>query len=418
MDTCDLLVVNAAELVTVPDPGHAKGGSAQGELGLIPKGAVAIGDGKILEVGPTEKLLTRWQGERIIEATGKTVLPGLVDCHTHLPFAGSREHELQWKLEGQTYAEILAKGGGILSTVKATRKASEAELTAQTRARLTTMLAHGTTTAEAKSGYGLETKTELKQLRVIRDLENDTKQPIGLVPTFLGAHAFPPEMDKDDYIQLIVEEMLPKVAAEGLAGYCDVFCEEGVYTVAQSREILLCAKDLGLGLRIHADEFAASGGSQLAAELGVASADHLEFTTPKTMEALRNKGTVAVLLPGTPFVLFSNKHPDARTMVDKGLPVALASDVNPNCYCESMLMTLQMGVYLFKLTPAEALVAATLNPSHSLGLSDRGSLAPGKRADLLITDVPNHLHLAYHFGVNPVSKVIVEGQVVLDRGSA
>ena len=414
MDSCDLLIRNTGELLTIPDPGHAKGGPLQGELGIIKDGAVAIKGETIVEVGGTDEVKAHWRAEHIIDATGMTVMPGFVDCHTHLPFAGSREHELQWKLEGRSYSQILAEGGGILSTVKLTRAASQAELEAQARRRLDTMLAHGTTTAEAKSGYGLETETELKQLRVVKALNEDPDQPVELVPTFLGAHAFPPEMEPEVYIELVVNEMLPRVAKEGLARYCDVFCEEGVYTVEQARRVMEAGRRQGLVPRLHADELADSGGSGLAAELGAASADHLEFTTPASMRAMKEAGTIGVLLPGTPLTLFSNHYPAARTMIQEGLPLALATDLNPNCYCESMLSAIQLGVFRMRLTPAEAIVASTLNPAHSLGLPDRGSLVEGKRADVLLMDAPNHLHLAYHFGVNLVKTVVAGGRVVAD----
>ncbi len=414
MDQCDLLICNASELLTIPDPGQAKGGELQGELEIIRNGALAIRGDTIMEVGGTDEVKARWRAERVLDATGMTVMPGFVDCHTHLPFAGSREHELQWKLEGKSYSQILAEGGGILSTVKMTRAASQADLEAQARQRLETMLAHGTTTAEAKSGYGLELETEVRQLRVVRALNEAQDQPVELVPTFLGAHAFPPEVEPEVYIDLVVNEMLPQIAREGLARYCDVFCEEGVYTVDQSRRILETGRELGLIPRLHADELADSGGSGLAAELGAASADHLEFTTRASMGAMREAGTLGVLLPGTPLALFSDHYPEARTMIEEGLPVALATDLNPNCYSESMLLALQLGVFRMRMTPAEAIVASTLNPAHSLGLPDRGSLAQGKRADVLLLKVPNHLHLAYHFGVNLVRTVIVGGDVVVD----
>ena len=412
MAECDLLILDASQIVTVPDPGHPKAGPLQGELGLISKGALAIDQGLIMDVGPAEKLKDNWQAEQTIDATGKTLLPGFVDCHTHLPFAGSRENELEWKLEGRSYAQILAEGGGILSTVKATRAASAEELTAQTRRRLQTVLAYGTTTAEAKSGYGLDTATELKQLEVVATLNNDPTQPVELVPTFLGAHAFPLEMERDTYIELVVNEMIPKVAEKGLARYCDVFCEKGVYSVDEARRVLEAGLAHGLKPRVHADELANIGASALAAELGAATADHLEFTPGKSIRALRDAGSQGVLLPGTPLTLFSDRFPPARAMVDQGLPLCLASDLNPNCYSESMLMALQLAVYKLKLTVAEAIVAATLNPAYSLGFGDRGSLTVGKRADLLIADCPNHLHLAYHFGVNLVEKVLIGGRLL------
>ncbi|MDG6220627.1 MAG: imidazolonepropionase, partial [Candidatus Thermoplasmatota archaeon] len=307
--------------------------------------------------------------------------------------------------------EILEAGGGILSTLKATRGASREELTRQARKRLDRMLAHGTTTAEAKSGYGLDLETEILSLEVIRGMDH----AIDLVPTFLGAHVVPPEYRgrADEYVDFIVQTVLPEVAEKRLARFCDVFCEKGVFTLEQSRRILEAAKGLGLGVKAHVDEIASLGGSMMAAELGAVSAEHLVETPKEAIEAMARSGTAAVFLPGTPFVLMTHHYPRARDFIEAGVPVALATDLNPNCWTESMQMVMTLACLEMKMTPSEALTASTLNAAYALGLSrDRGSLEPGKKADFLLLDAPNHLHLGYHYGVNIVDMVFKGGQLV------
>ena len=332
-----LIIHSAAEMLTCAAQGDGpRKGKEQGEAGIIPNGAVAIRGERILGVGTTEEVIPKFRGEetRLLDASGKTVTPGLVDAHTHLVWAGWRDEEYEMRLKGATYLEIMKAGGGIMSTVRATRLASEDELKTLTRERLMRMLAYGTTTVEIKSGYGLSVEAELKCLWAIRDLNMEMRED-GTGPriaaTFLGAHAVPEEYAKkpDDYVKLVVEKMLPVVAGEGLAEWCDVFCDEGAFTAEQTRRILEKAKELGLGTRLHANEFARVGAVQLAAEMGAASADHLLVMEPEDIEALRKAGTVAVLLPGTPLGLGLKEYAPARALIDAGVPVGLATDCNP-----------------------------------------------------------------------------------------
>ena len=345
-----------------------------------------------------------------VDAGGCLVTPGLVDAHTHLVFGGFRQHELADKLRGKTYLEILAAGGGILSTVRATRAASEEELTAKARAALAEMLTCGVTLCEAKSGYGLSTKEELKQLRVVRELQDS--QPVELVSTFLGAHAVPPEYknDKDGYVRLICEEMLPKVAREGLAEYCDVFCETGVFTVEESRKILEAGLALGLKAKIHADEIDALGGARLAGKLGAVSAEHLIAVTKQGIESMKRGGTIACLLPATSFYLGAEYAP-ARSFIEAGVPVALATDYNPGS-CPSLNLQLVMNLACLKdrMTPEEVLTAVTLNGAAAVGRAGtHGSLEAGKKADLLIWDAEDLDYICYRFGSNLVRTVIKNG---------
>ncbi len=343
----------------------------------------------------------------IIDVSGKVIIPGFVDPHTHLVWAGSREHELEWKLKGKTYQEILADGGGILRTVKETRLTDENDLREQSLKRFKKSIRYGTTTIEIKSGYGLEEDTEFKQLRVSNWLKSLNLADV--VVTFMGAHAFPEGLNKYDYVSEVIR-MLP--LAKDLADYCDVFCEEGAFTVDESRQILEAAKSLGFKLKIHADEFGDTGGGKLGAELGVATADHLAGSSLDTIKRLRDSGVIGVLLPGTPFALLSDHYSPARKMIANNLPIALATDCNPNCYTESMQLIQQLAVFKMGLTPAEALVASTINAAFAIGKTDRGVISEGWRADLLICDVPDYRHLTYHFGVNHVETVIIDGKVI------
>lgn len=345
-------------------------------------------------------------GAEIIDVTGKVIVPGFVDPHTHLVWAGSREHELEWKLEGKTYQDILANGGGILRTVKETRSVDEEELQSQTLKRFKKAMSHGTTTIEIKSGYGLEEETELKQLRVANWLKSFNLADI--VVTFMGAHAFPEDLNKYEYVEEVIR-MLPLV--KDLAEYCDVFCEEGAFTIDESREILEAAKSLGFKLKIHADEFGDTGGGRLGADLGVVTADHLAGSSLETIKMLSRSGAIGVLLPGTPFALLSDHYSPARKMIANNLPIALATDCNPNCYTESMQLVQQLAVFRMGMTPAEALVASTINAAFAIGKTDRGVISEGWRADLLVCDVPDYRHLTYHFGINHVEKVIIGGKV-------
>ncbi len=410
----DLLIHNATQLLTLTADGP-KRGAAMGELGIIENGAVAVKDGLIALVGPTSEVRGQVTAAEEIDASGRVVTPGFVDPHTHLVFAGDRAGEFEQRVKGATYLEIMADGGGIMSTVRATRAASVEQLVEESRARLDRMLAHGTTTAEAKTGYGLDTENELKMLEVIHRL--DIEYPVDLVPTFLGAHAIPEEYKgrADQYVALVVEEMLPATKSQ-IANcksqiFCDVFCDEGAFTLEQSRRVLEAAQALGFGLKMHADEFKPLGGTRLAVELGAVSADHLVCTPDEEIELLVGSNTVAVALPGTPFGLGHHEYTPARRIIDSGGALALATDLNPGtCWCESMQLIIALACRFMRMTPAEAIVAATINAAHAVGLGHQvGSLEVGKKADLLVLEVPHYDHLPYRFGVNLVDRVIKGG---------
>ncbi len=430
----DLLIHSAAQLLTLRGDAP-KRGAAQSDLAIIADGALAITGERISALGATRDILPLADSHtKRIDATGKIVLPGFVDPHTHTLFSGDRANEFEMRLQGTTYLDIQKAGGGIMSTVRATRAASQAELIAQTRARLDAMLAYGTTTAEVKTGYGLDTQTELKMLDAIAAL--NAEHAMDLIPTFLGAHVVPEEYKgrEKEYVELVVEEMLPAVSKWRMADsrwreslsslatrhsslFCDVFCDDGAFTLPQTRRILTRAKELGFGLRVHADEFANLGAASLAAELGAASADHLMVTRRDEMRAMANAGVVAVLLPGTPFGLGLNNFADGRAFIQENVPIALGSDINPGtAWCESMPFILALACRYEKLTPAEAIVAATINSAASLGIADQvGSLEIGKIADVLIADVPDYRHLAYRFGANPVETVLKRGRIIVTR---
>jgi imidazolonepropionase len=420
----DLIIVHAAELLTMAGPAEARRGPQQAELGLIPDGAVAISGDTIQAVGPSAAILAAHAGPetRIVDASRRVVTPGLVDAHTHLVFAGTREHEYEQRLQGAGYLEILAAGGGIMSTVRATRAASAEELAAGMVPRLRAMLAHGTTTVEVKSGYGLSTEDELKSLRAIR-ITGTGRAPGQLgealprrCPTVQGAHAVPEEYrdQPDAYVDLLVEETLPAVAAAGLAESCDVFCDAGAFDAAQARRVLEAAQAHGLPVRLHANEFERIGAAALAADLHALSADHLLVLDADEIAALAAAGVVATLLPGTGLGL--GHYAPARALIAAGVPVALATDCNPGtCLCENLALMIALACTAMKMTPAEALVAATINSAHALGprwAAQVGSLEPGKRADLVIWDVPNYRHIPYHFGVNLVGQVVLGGVLV------
>lgn len=412
----DILVTNANELLTIEGSESPRTKERMRDLGIIVNGAVAVKDGIIVGVGESDELRRRFSvgKSRIINADGKVVMPGFVDCHTHLIFAGSRENEFEEKIKGTSYIEILKKGGGILSTVRATRRASKKELVAQGLRRLDRMLAYGTTTAEAKSGYGLTVKDEIKSLKAI-DALNRT-HPIDLIPTFLGAHAIPLEYKgrSNDYLNLIIKEMLPRVA--NLAEFCDVFCEKGVFSVPQARRLLRSASKLGLKPKIHADEIVRLGGTELAGELNAVSAEHLVKTSVNGMRALAEKGAIAVLLPGTPFVLMEKEYADARRMIENGVAVAIATDLNPNCYTESMQIIITLACLQMRMLPSEAIVASTINSAFAIEREKVvGSLEVGKKGDIIILDIENHKLLPYHFGVNLVEKVIKDGRIVYSK---
>ena len=405
METVDIFIKNASELITMDGPNRPRIKKEMCELSIIENGSVAIKDGKIVETGND----LEYDAEKTIDASGKTVMPGFIDPHTHLVFAGSREFELDMKLKGLSYMEILKKGGGIFYTVNETRRATNEELLKQSKKRLDTMISHGTTTCEAKSGYGLDTETELKMLEIQKKL-NDI-HPMDIVSTFLGAHAIPKEHSADDYVDIIISEMLPQV--KGLAMFCDVFCEKGVFTVEQSRRILEAGKKYGLIPKIHADEIVDTGGASLAAEIGAISADHLLMSSDKGINEMARKGVIGVMLPGTPFSLMQDNYAPAREMIDSGVPIALATDLNPNCWVENMQFMIQLGCFNMKMTPAEAVTAATFNAACAIGVNDTvGSLEKGKKADVIILGCPNHKSIPYHFGVNLVETVIKNGKII------
>jgi imidazolonepropionase len=382
------------------------------ELTLIEDGALLIRGSQIAWVGPTADLPQEPAAE-VIDASGKVVLPGLVDSHTHLIFAGSREGEFEQRLQGRSYQEIAAAGGGINATVRCVRRSSREELKALARPRLQRLLRFGVTTVEVKSGYGLTLADELKCLETIADL--NVEGPLELVPTFLGAHAVPPEFcaDRAGYVRLLVDEMLPEIARSGLAEFCDVFCEAGVFDLAESARILTRARELGFRLKLHADELTPLGGAELAARLGATSADHLLSVTEAGIDALAESGTIATLLPGTAFFLGVAYAP-ARRLIDRGVPVALASDCNPGtCPTENLPLVGTMACTQMKMLPAEVVTALTFNAAAAVERSGRiGSLEVGKQADLVICGVPDYRQLFYHFGVNHVWRVIKRGRVV------
>jgi imidazolonepropionase len=411
----DLLIYDAVQILTVASSNGPKRGAAMGDLGIIPDGAVAIRDGQVLDIGPSAELRSRVSAACTLFAGGHLIMPGFVDPHTHLVWAGDRADEFELRVGGADYMEIMAAGGGIMSTVRHTRAADLYDLVAQTGARLDRMLAHGTTTVEIKTGYGLNVEDERKQLRAIRHLQ--TESPATIVPTFLGAHAVPAEYRgrTGEYVDLVIEEMLPAVAAEEEPpAFCDVFCEEGAFSLEQSRRVLEAARALGLGLKIHVDEFRALGGTRLAVELGTTSADHLVCTPREEIELLARSDTVAVALPGTPFGLGHQDYTPARALIDAGGAVALATDCNPGtCWCESMQLMIALACRYLGMTPAEAISAATINAAYAVGLGrEVGSLEPGKRADLLLLKVPSYQHLAYRFGTNLVEGVVAGGRVI------
>jgi len=401
-------VVNCSQLVTLAGPARPRTGAEMRDLAIIPDGAMLISDGRIEWVGPRSGI---GRDVTIIDAGNRVVMPGFVDAHTHPVFAGNRANEFEQRASGATYAEIAAAGGGIRSTVRRTRAASEADLLGAAQKYVAWFLENGTTTIEAKSGYGLSPEDEYKLLRVIRGI-----QPIRTVPTFLGAHEIPDEFraHPKKYVDLVVEEMLPHVASETLAEFCDIFCEPGIFGIEDSRRILSAARDLGLGLRMHADQLSKSGAAVLAAELGATTADHLEHTDALGISALKAAGVQPVLLPGSVYALGSKLYPDARAMIDAGLAVVLATDFNPGSSpTPSMPMILSLASTQMKMTPAEALTAATINAAYSLNRGNEiGSLEPGKRADFVIHDCSDYREVGYFFGVRHPKAVYVDGKIV------
>ncbi len=417
MHAADLVIRHARSVLTCAGPAPRRG-AAQRDAGAIPDGAVAARDGTIVFAGSTadcDRLVAPEPGARVVDARECSLVPGFVDAHTHAVFAGNRHEELRRRLAGATYAEIAAEGGGILSTVAATRAATEDELAAATRGRLDEMLACGTTTCEVKSGYGLTPEAELKMLRVIGRL--DAEHAIDLVPTFMGAHEIPPEYRdrRAAYVDLVVNTMIPAVAREGLAAWCDVFCETGVYTPEESRTILEAGARAGLAPRIHADELGASGGSQVAAAVGARSADHLIHVPPEGIRAMAGAGTVATLLPPAAFYLKLGRYAPARELIAAGVPVALATDVNPGGgFSPSMPFAMALACFAMGLTFEEALVGATINGAYSVDRhASAGSLEPGKPLDAVV--VSGEAVGLIRIGAPAVAAVLKRGRVVRGR---
>ncbi|HHT9119482.1 MAG TPA: imidazolonepropionase [Candidatus Hypogeohydataceae bacterium YC41] len=431
-EQCDIVILNSNELLTLAGASQRpRTGREMRELGLIPNGGLAIEGCEFAAVGPSKEIESRYasKAKRIIDASGKVVMPGFVDPHTHAVFAGWRDKEWVMRLEGtvirlrrtgiekRDYLDILKAGGGILETVRATRLASQEELVKMTKKHLDTMLLHGTTTAEVKSGYGLDLENELKILKVIEALGKE--HPIRLVPTFLGAHAVPAEYkdNPEGYVESVLGWM-PEV--KGLAKFCDVFCDEGAFSLAQARKILFRAKELGFGIKLHAGEFKDLGGVGLALQLGATSVDHLDYVAEKDIEemarAVEAKGPITVLLPGVSFFLSRENVAKARAMIDRGVPIALGTDFNPgSCPTPNMQLIMTLACLTLRMTPEEAINAVTINAAHALGYAHRvGSLEVGQRADALILDIPTYTRLAYQFGVNHVETVIKTGKVVVE----
>ncbi len=413
-----MLIHSASQLLTLA--GGPQRGSELGRLGIISDGAVWIEQGKIAAVGTTDELRAAFPRAQELDAGGKVVMPGFVDAHTHAIWAGDRAAEFEKRLEGKTYLEILAEGGGILSTVRQTRTTSLEGLIRETRPRLWSMFTHGTTTAEVKTGYGLRTATELRMLQALLAL--DAEGPIDVVPTFLGAHAIPQRYaeEPDEYVELVCETMLPVVKAWWMhhapyhaLPFVDVFCDRGAFTLEQSRRILTRARALEFPLKIHVDEFENLGGLSLAVELGATSADHLVMTSPQEIRLLGKSNTVAVALPCTPFGLAEPVYTPARAILEAQGILAIATDLNPGtAWCESMQFAIALACRYLRLTPAQAIAAATINAAQAIGrAADLGSLEVGKQADLLILNVSDYRHLGYRFGTNLVQKVIKRGQV-------
>jgi imidazolonepropionase len=409
----DLAIINCAQLVTLAGPDRPRVGAEMRDLAIIPNGAMRIVDGRIASVGTRAEIERAFTpNTEVVDAGGRIVLPGFVDAHTHAVFAGTRADEFERRVLGVSYAEIAAEGGGIRSTVRKTRAASEEELRAAARRHTEWFVAGGTTTIEVKSGYGLSLDSELKILRTVRAV--GTEGRLRCVATFLGAHEIPDEYRgrTEEYVQLVIEEMLPRVAGERLAEYCDVFCEPHIFSTAHARAILTTAQKLGLGARIHADQFSADAGALLAAELAAVTADHLERTTDAGIAALGRAGVQPVLLPASVYALGLQHYPAARRMIEAGLPVVLATDFNPGSSpTASMPMVLSLACTQMHMTPAEAITAATVNAAWTLGRGGEiGSLVPGKLGDFVIHDCDDFRELAYFFGRDTALAVYIVGR--------
>jgi imidazolonepropionase len=411
-----LAVLNASQLVTLSGPERPRVGTELSELGIIHNGGMLVRDGKIERVGPSDEIEKNVGDAEVVDAGGRVVMPGFVDAHTHLVFAGNRLDDFERRARGETYEQIAKAGGGIWSTVNKTRAASEAGLLTEAKRHTNWFLRCGTTTVEAKSGYGLTVEDELKILRVLRQLKDAV--PLEIVPTFLGAHAVPRERSPDEYLDVVVTEMLPRVTAEKLAEFCDVFCERGYFDIDQSRRILSAAKEVGLSLRGHVDQLTNSGGAKLMAEMGATTADHLEQTDEQGIAALKKANVQPVLLPGSVYALGSSRYPRAREMIDAGLAIVLATDFNPGSSpTPSMPMVLSLACTQMKMSPAEAITASTVNAGYSLNRGQKiGSLEPGKLANFVSFDCKDYRELAYWFGMPQTHSVYVRGECVSGSG--
>jgi len=407
-----LALLHASQLVTLTGPKRPRVGPELSELGIIRDGGMLVRDGKIKKIGPSDAIERDVGEAEIVNANGRVVMPGFVDAHTHLVFAGNRLDDFERRAQGETYQQIAKAGGGIWSTVEKTRAASDLDLLAQAKKHANWFLRCGTTTVEAKSGYGLTVENEVKILRVLRQLKQEV--PLEIVPTFLGAHAVPRELSPDQYLAVVITEMLPRVTAEKLAEFCDVFCERGYFDIEQSRKILSAARQHQLKLRGHVDQLTNSGGAKLMAELGATTADHLEQTDEHGIAALQKEKVQPVLVPGSVYALGSSRYPRAREMIEAGLAVVLATDFNPGSSpTPSMPMVLSLACTQMKMSPAEAITASTINAAYSLSRGDNiGSLEPGKLANFAIFDCRDYRELAYWFGIPQTHTVYVRGERV------
>jgi len=410
----DVIIINISQLVTLAHNNAPRRGKEMEESAIVTSAGIAIKGGNIIEINDTRAIEKKYSAPELIDAQGKIATPGFVDCHTHPVFVHTREDEFAMRLQGKSYVEIALAGGGILNTIQTTRDADEDLLLELAKKRILKMISLGTTTLEAKSGYGLNTESELKQLRVIKRLQEEL--PLEIVPTFLGAHEFPAEYrnNHSGYVELLCKEMIPAVAEQGIAEFCDIFTEAHTFNLEESRQILSCAAEHGLKLKMHCDEIEPMGGAELAAEMKCISADHLGSTEERGIEALKTAGVIPVLLPATLFSLQSKKYANARLMMDLGLPVAIATDYNPgSCNCDSMQFTMSLTCLKMGLTPSAALCAATLNAAYALNRGNQiGSLEAGKKADLILWDIPGINFIPYHLGSSYVDRVLKCGKTI------